>query len=64
MTVHIAPEMNAVVGYRDGFDRFIYHPDLSSDRSLFRRRYLCEDEMYFKVSVIAANHKPWLKCFS
>ena len=51
----------AHVGVYWGLRNFIPHTKLALD-SVLNMQYLKDDTMYFRVSVEAINHKPWLEC--
>jgi hypothetical protein len=44
-----------------GYPGFIAHSELAHD-PLKNTQYLKDDTLYFSVSVLPADHKPWLEC--
>ena len=52
---------NANVGSNWGYGQFISHSALSHD-PVKNTQYLKNDTLYFRVTVKANNHKPWLVC--
>ena len=52
---------NVRVDHSYGNRAFISHPELNFNPAK-NTQYLKDDTLYFKVSVEAADHKPWLEC--
>ena len=60
-TLEVKASANARVGDVCGTSRFVPHSSLSHDQTT-SRQYLLDDALYFRVTVKADNHKPWLIC--
>ena len=61
-TLQYKPADNAQVGDSDwGNSKFFSHSSLFYNRAT-KTHYLLDDTLYFRVSVIVNNHKPWLVC--
>ena len=59
MTVNITSEHKASVGSDWGYCKFISHAKLSDNPSN-DSQYLKDDTLYFRLTVIPSDHKPWL----
>ena len=60
MTANIVSENQAKVGeYAQGYLQFIPHSKLCNDPSN-NTQYLKDDTLYFRVTVMPSDHKPWL----
>ena len=59
VTINIGSEYEQSVGSSQSFHKFIPHPKLSHDPSN-NTQYLKDDTLYFRLTVIPSDHKPWL----
>ena len=60
-TLKYKTKYNANVGSNWGYDQFISHSGLSHD-PVKNTQYLKNDTLYFRVTVVVGDHKPWLVC--
>ena len=54
-------EHNAKVGSTSGYSKFIHHCELCH-KYLDYKQFLEDDTLYFRVSLVPADHKSWLEC--
>ena len=60
-TLEYETKYNANVGISVGYLQIISHSALSHD-PVKNTQYLKNDTLYFRVTVMVGNHKPWLVC--
>ena len=60
-TLEYETKYNAIVGSSLGYSQFISHSALSHD-PVKNTQYLKNDTLYFRVTVVVGDHKPWLVC--
>ena len=58
-TANITSELKVRVGSSKGYHKFISHSKLYHDPSN-NTQYLKEDTLYFRLTVIPSDHRPWL----
>ena len=69
--IYLFPHANAVservtngsTGICFGYRQYISHSDLNYN-IFYKRQYLVDDTLFFRVSVDVPNYKPWLECTS
>ena len=60
-TLEYKTGLNFIIGSNWGYDQFISHSALSHD-PVKNTQYLKNNSLYFRVTVMVSNHKPWLVC--
>ena len=58
--MELTPSMDVQVGRARGSNRFILLSDLDYD-PVMKTQFLKNDTLYFRMSLIVADHKPWLE---